>query len=832
MALRKPSEVFGNKSEDNNTPVIESDNSLREELNKVESLSEQISQLQQELSQKVVQTDLEKLVLSQINSMQENFEYLQNDFRQSNKKDIREFKDRVSELAEIVGNLVENQLPKYKKQVTNNELRIGEKFDVFKNTVEENISGIREEIDTQVNNIAEVIDNNLEYLNNQLQETSSEVKRTTDTYNKLSKIVESKVSKENEKLEEYSQVIQSLYEAFVELETSLQEETSTHLQVIEEKFETISSDVNDRIYTINEQVDSIKDKVSSEILNIKSDVVINEQHIKNVDKYIRENNQELVTLREEVFAEIEQLPVGNLQENLERLEKKIDYIKETYSHIEPEVVVREVIKEGLLNIPPDTKNSDPLTPLNQNFVTLDQLQEHYRLFLNRIQQQLSTLGGGGETRLEFLDDVDRNSAKVNGRFLKYDAASGKWIGALGGGGGSQTLDDTLQLGNTSSLGMSVGVVTATYFVGDGSLLTNIPGSGNSGYANTAGIATYASVAGVSTYATSAGIATYATSSGIATYASTAGIATNANYSTSAGISTQASRLQNSRTFEITGDIIASPISFDGTGNVSFAATIQPNSVALGSDTTGDYVQSISGTLNQITVTSGTGESSAPILSFPSNLVLPQDVTVTRDLQVNRNLNVTGNITLGGTTAFINVQELVVSDPDIVLGYRTDSNGNDVSNDNTANHGGVAIASTEGTPLVDLFVAGIETAPATYKKIMWFKSGTFAGLGTDAWLSNYAVGIGSTQFPTGTRLAAGSVQFTENDLAVVRNINASGVVTATSYNGSGTNLTGIVTSIVAGNNISISGSTGQVTINSTATGGATASIDLLEVMLFS
>ena len=38
-------------------------------------------------------------------------------------------------------------------------------------------------------------------------------------------------------------------------------------------------------------------------------------------------------------------------------------------------------------------NSDPLS--NDDFVTLPQLQEHYRLFLNRIQQQLSTIGGGG-----------------------------------------------------------------------------------------------------------------------------------------------------------------------------------------------------------------------------------------------------------------------------------------------------------------------------------------------------------------------------------------------------------------------------------------------------
>ena len=66
----------------------------------------------------------------------------------------------------------------------------------------------------------------------------------------------------------------------------------------------------------------------------------------------------------------------------------------------------------------------------------------------------------------------------------------------GGGGGisteSQTLNDILGLGNTSSNGMSVGVITATSFVG-----------------NLTGTATFATTAGIATYATNAGIATNA-----------------------------------------------------------------------------------------------------------------------------------------------------------------------------------------------------------------------------------------------------------------------------------------------------------------------------------
>jgi hypothetical protein len=215
-----------------------------------------------------------------------------------------------------------------------------------------------------------------------------------------------------------------------------------------------------------------------------------------------------------------------------------------------------------------------------------------------------------------------------------------------------------------------------------------------------------------------------------------------------------------------------------TGTATTASSVTVNSVGLGTHTYGDYVKDITGTANQITVTSGTGEGSSPTLSIPSQFTAPQDVTVTRDLQVNRNLNVTGNITIGGTSATIFSQTLNIFDPDIVLGFRTDALGNDTSTDNTANHGGIAIASTEGTPLISLYDVGVgETNPSTYKKFMWFKSGTFSGLGTDAWISNYAIGIGSTQVPNDVRLAAGGMQVTDSTLSVPQ-LNISGVSTFT------------------------------------------------------
>jgi len=131
---------------------------------------------------------------------------------------------------------------------------------------------------------------------------------------------------------------------------------------------------------------------------------------------------------------------------------------------------------------------------------------------------------------------------------------------------------------------------------------------------------------------------------------------------------------------------------------------------------------------------------------------------------HNDLYVAGNLSIGGTTTVLQAQDLQIFDKDIILGVTTDSNGNDVSTDITANHGGVAIASTEGNPLVPFYLAGInEDIPDTYKQIMWVKSDSYGFGTTDAWLFNYAVGIGSTLVPNGTRLAVSEIQFTDDTI---------------------------------------------------------------------
>jgi len=130
---------------------------------------------------------------------------------------------------------------------------------------------------------------------------------------------------------------------------------------------------------------------------------------------------------------------------------------------------------------------------------------------------------------------------------------------------------------------------------------------------------------------------------------------------------------------------------------------------------------------------------------------------------HNNVRIDGNLSIGGTATVIVAQDLKVFDKEITLGIATNAFGQDISTDDTANHGGIAIASTEGSPLVDLSLVGYSTMPSTYKQLMWVASNSYGVGTTDAWMFNYAVGIGSTLVPNGAYLAVGEIQATKDTL---------------------------------------------------------------------
>lgn len=225
----------------------------------------------------------------------------------------------------------------------------------------------------------------------------------------------------------------------------------------------------------------------------------------------------------------------------------------------------------------------------------------------------------------------------------------------------------------------------------------------------------------------------------------------------------------------TVSLLSDTLTFAGTAN-EIETTVTNNQVQIGlpNDVTiGNnlYVSGVSTFVGAVTFQGGTinlGDANTDDINvageFVSNLI--PNATNTYDLgtsskrwkdafysgnvDITGTLNVDGNVTIGGTAVTLLGQDVYVENKDIILGYTTSVS----PNDDTANHAGVAIASTVGSPLVSFSASGINTLPDTYKQMMWFHSGTL-GFGTDAFAFNYGVAIGTTTMADGVRLAVGS-----------------------------------------------------------------------------
>lgn len=679
----------------------------------------------------------------------------------------------------------------------------------------------------------------------------------------------------------------------------------------------------------NINLDSVFEEVSNLKKETKKKKIKEEKTVKAFEKWLYSDSEKEEEVINEVIEESLDEVLEVIEENKEELEKTEEIEEKTFVG-------------GSLEVPTEIGNnqSENIKELDKKFATLEDLDKHYKVFLSRIQQQLSSLGGGGEVRLEFLDDVDRNTAKVDGKYLKYQSSTGKWIGAdasgggsssgievlnsgssvgtgitsinfstnvtatasggiatitASGGGSSQTLDQTLQLGDTSTRGMSVGIVTATSFTGSGANLTNIS---NTSLDNTSvsfgGVSLdlggtdatpafnlsdstaypYTSLTGITTEIVGdttpqlggnldinskfitgtgginvTGVITATTFDGNVTGNVTGGVSGNAGTATS---------LSSARNFSISGDVVAAAVSFDGTGDVVLSTAIQPNSVALATDTTGDFVQSITGTTNEVTVSATSGENSTPQIGLPNDVTIGQDLTVTRNIDVDghtelddvnvsgiitaSSLNVTNKlITTGigisiangvGNTAYIEGPSEIWIDPHpFGVGQTSGSvrikgdlyvDGTEfIVNVDKIQLGDfrIGIATTAGTNSL-LDGAGLGIGSESIEKTITWNNSTSALMSSENW--NLASGkhyeINGTDVLTSNTLGSGIINSSltsvgtlgvltvSGDVTANGNIvgdnatNISGInsVTATSFYGSGANLTSIPTTNLTGN----------------------------------
>ena len=300
---------------------------------------------------------------------------------------------------------------------------------------------------------------------------------------------------------------------------SICERMDREVQDISENIETKDFDNRVEINKVSDTLQETKEKILKEIKETVIRVWDHHHEFKNDDRLLKKQilsqfnvlkqrvdeevkqfnlkNKEARDLSKGYFDdladEISNLPkpkyydenIRDLTKDIKKLNNHHDYnttnISELYRIVEELKGKQEVLKEELseqgtmLADPPDTNNDDPLTPIDQNFVTVDQLQKHYKLFVERVQYQLASIGGGGAGFIKDLDDVSFDG--TDNQLLIYNATDSKWVGiastALGGNNvsGDLTVSGNAEFaGNISVAGTityddvtfvdSIGVVTA------------------------------------------------------------------------------------------------------------------------------------------------------------------------------------------------------------------------------------------------------------------------------------------------------------------------------------------------------------------------------------
>ena len=200
----------------------------------------------------------------------------------------------------------------------------------------------------------------------------------------------------------------------------------------------------------------LKKQISSEYNLLKQSL---DEKLKKYNSDSVETDKLLLKYFEDLREQISNLPeVKYYDDDLRYIRSDIKELRSLVRTIKSEQEsIQESLQEGLLNEPPTEKESigkdpDPLTPMDQKFATLDDLSNHYRLFINRIQQQISTIGGGGAGFIKDLDDVEFDQTTGQGKLLIYDQANSKWVGIASTSlGGSNTLIGLSDV-NSSNLG--------------------------------------------------------------------------------------------------------------------------------------------------------------------------------------------------------------------------------------------------------------------------------------------------------------------------------------------------------------------------------------------
>ena len=329
-------------------------------------------------------------------------------------KEIEEqYQSNINDIKEKFNDFVGQEVPKYKSLLVETKVKTEKEVKEISNEMGVRISLINksvEDLQERVDNKEIELDKNLLKKTEEIEDLLEDLTSLSSTYDTLQKDFKQREVSENKKLENYekriNQVEETLSNEILELQENLDTSTSKYYEEMKN--------------TVVPTIVNFENKLSTQLKDLNINFTVNEKHVQDLQK--------------EFENLVDKLRVDELVERSDNLTQKINKLEEVLEKFNDE---QQQLTDGLLNIPPNVNNQDPLTPLDQTYVTHEKLAEHYRLFINRVQQQLSTIGGGGEVFLARMQDVAVGAGiQTDGLVLSWDLSSKLFVPSEGGSAGA------------------------------------------------------------------------------------------------------------------------------------------------------------------------------------------------------------------------------------------------------------------------------------------------------------------------------------------------------------------------------------------------------------
>ena len=312
--------------------------------------------------------------------------------------------------------------------------------------LKEDIDGVRSDIPKfpkWVNEVNEVPDfswigKTFSVIDDDFEKVNDNLHTLKDTFNQdIENLTENLELKDFEKKVEIKEVKEYLqhtkdkiYEELKETALKIYEHRNQFKDDDRKLKKSVLSKLNEAKQNIEKKIDESNNKYSDSNKELKNyfnglkEEVANLPEVKYYDKDIKKLSDK---------AETHTINIAELYKIVEDIKGKQEVLKEDYD----KYAFGTDPSRPIAPDPKEKQGNDPLTATDQKFATLQDLAANYRLFVNRVEQQLYTIGGGGAGFIKDLDDVSFDSQ--NNDLLIYQSATSKWVGIASTSLGSSTL---------------------------------------------------------------------------------------------------------------------------------------------------------------------------------------------------------------------------------------------------------------------------------------------------------------------------------------------------------------------------------------------------------